>query len=252
MERFEIEQRDDIAVLWLDRPPVNALDLEFLNELVEVLRNIQQSAARAVVLSARGKVFSAGADLVRVLSEGEQYVRESVAALSRAFGALFTFPRPVVAAVNGHAIAGGAILACACDYKIMAERGTIGVSELRVGVPFPLYGLEIVRFAVAPQHIQDVILRAETYSSQDGLALGFVDEVVASDVLLDRALEIARQLAAVPAGTFRRMKEALRAPTVRTVSEQGAAHDRVSADLWVSEEVRTAIQRFLEHTFRRR
>ena len=82
----------------------------------------------------------------------------SVDALSLAFGSVFTFRRPVVAAINGHAIAGGCVFACACDHRVMARgSGVIGLTELRVGVPFPTYAFEIVRFATAPEYLQELI-----------------------------------------------------------------------------------------------
>ena len=251
MGSFKIEDRSGIAVIWLDRPPVNALDLDVLNELVDVLAEVEASQARAAVLTGRGAIFSAGADLMRVLASDDSYVKDAVAALSRAFGALFTFPLPIVAAINGHAIAGGAILVCACDHKVMGEDGTIGVSELRVGVPFPLYALEIVRFAVTPQRFQEIIFRARNYDPDAGRALGFVDELVPTAEVLDRALRRADELASIPRETFRVMKEAVRAPTVRRVRDHAAAHDERAAELWASGDVREAIRSFLDKTLGR-
>ena len=91
-------------------------------------------------------------------------------AMNQAFEALFAFPKPVVAAVNGHAIAGGCIMACCADYRIMArEPGRIGIPELLVGVPFPVVPLEIVRFATPPQHLQALIYRGLTLTADDAL-----------------------------------------------------------------------------------
>src|SRR5437879_5137950 len=130
----------------LNAPPVNALDREVLLEITATLRAIEATDARAVVLTGSGSAFSAGADLFRVLNEGDEYLRTSLAALTEAFGTLFQFPLPVVAAVNGHAIAGGAVLVCASDHRISAAGNhKIGFAELRVGVPFPAWALESAR-----------------------------------------------------------------------------------------------------------
>src|SRR4029077_2617237 len=121
----------------LNAPPVNALDREVLLAITATLHEIEASDARAVVLTGAGSAFSAGADLFRVLNEGDDYLRTSLAALTEAFGTLFQFPRPVIAAVNGHAIAGGAVLVCSSDHRIAASGDhKIGFAELRVGVPF--------------------------------------------------------------------------------------------------------------------
>src|SRR5439155_22027123 len=104
---IDLEKDGDITVMRLNAPPVNALDREVLLAITATLNEIEASDARAVVLTGTGSSFSAGADLFRVLNEGDEYLRTSLAALTEAFSTLFRFPRPVVAAVNGHAIAGG-------------------------------------------------------------------------------------------------------------------------------------------------
>src|SRR5262249_50428352 len=154
---------------------------------------------QAVVLTGTGSIFSAGVDLFRLTREGADYVRQLLPLLSRFLRALFGFPRPVVAAVNGHAIAGGCIIALACDARVMAAGGgRIGVPALLVGVPFPTAAVEIVRFAVPPDHLQSLIYTGRTLPVEDALDAGLVDEVVAPDALLTRAEEMAQQLALIP------------------------------------------------------
>src|SRR5687768_5599664 len=110
----------DTAVITLDRPPVNALDVETLNELAATFDSLAPDDPDGVILTGRGAVFSAGADLRRVLQGDAGYIAEVIEALTRTFETLFVFPRPVVAAVNGHALAGGAVLTCGCDFRVMA------------------------------------------------------------------------------------------------------------------------------------
>ena len=127
------------------------------------MRACEQSAAGALVITGQGKMFSAGVDLPRLVEGGAAYVREFLPAMNHAFETLFAFPKPLVVAVNGHAIAGGCVMACCADYRIMArEPGRIGIPELLVGVPFPVVPLEIVRFATPPQHLQALIYRGLT------------------------------------------------------------------------------------------
>lgn len=244
------ENRDGVEVVYLERPPVNALDREFLEAITEHFKRLAEEGLPAVVLTAEGSAFSAGADLFRVLEEGEKYVDASVGALSSAFGALFEFPRPLVVAANGHALAGGAVILCAGDYRIMADGdGRVGVTELKVGVPFPIYALEIIRYAVAPQHLQEAVYLARAYRPRDALAKGFLDEVVEPDTLMDRSIEIAKRLAAIPPRSFEIMKKLLRAPTMDRIARYGAEHDAQAREGWTSEEVQQAISKFLEATF---
>src|SRR5262249_16205419 len=140
------ETFNDLVVLRLEHGKVSALDLDLLVTFRECLIELRGSRCRGVVLTGTGSSFSAGVDWRRVLEGGGEYLKKFVAALDAALQELFEFPRPVIAAVNGHAIAGGCIVVCACDYRIMADgNGRIGVTELLVGVPFPATPLEILR-----------------------------------------------------------------------------------------------------------
>ena len=115
-----------------------------------------------------GRVFSAGVDLRRVLDGGRAYTDRLVPALSAAFTALFAFPGPTVAAINGAAVAGGCVLACACDRRLILSEAPIGASELRVGVPFPVVALEILRHACGDQ-AEEVILEGQLHQGREAL-----------------------------------------------------------------------------------
>jgi len=195
------EDRDGVAVLRMEHGKAQAMDLELLDALEEAVQELEgaRPSPDAVVLTGTGSIFSAGVDLFRVLDGRAAYLDAFLPALSRALKRLFVFSRPVVAAVNGHAIAGGCILACACDLKVMAEGdGRIGVPELRVGVPFPVAPLEILRFAVPPQHLQKLAYLGRTYGAAEALTWGLVDELAPAGELLDRAVAAARQLGIEP------------------------------------------------------
>lgn len=246
MSAFHSEVTGSVLVIRLDRPPVNALDADTLHELADRLDAARSEAAESIVLTGTGSVFSAGADLFRVLEGDAADVDAGIDALSRAFEALFVFPRPVVAAVNGHALAGGAILTCACDYRIMsATTGTIGAVELRAGVPFPAWALEILRHAVANHHFQEIVFTGRSYPPHDALAKGLVDEVVPDGELMARAVQMADELASVPAVTYSLMKEAVRKPAVDAAVRGTIATDEQIKAAWRSPEVHDAIRKLL-------
>src|SRR4029077_2587957 len=159
-QMFDVTHRGPVAVLQMIHGKANAMDIEFCRELTAQVHACAQSPAGALVITGQGKMFSAGVDLPRLIGGGAAYAREFVPAMNHAFETLFAFTKPLVVAVNGHAIAGGCVLACCADYRIMArESGRIGVPELLVGVPFPVVPIEIVRFATPPQHVQALIYR---------------------------------------------------------------------------------------------
>lgn len=192
---LELENRGDVTILRMARGKGNAINLEFLAALSEALEAIGSSPARAAVITGQGSAFGAGVDLPELVAGGESYVRQFIPRMTEAFRRLATFPKPLVAAVNGHAIAGGAIIMLACDQRILA-RGTarIGLTEVQVGVQFPAWALEIARYTTPREHFATLILTGRTWQPEDALSRGLVDELVEPDQLLDRAVAVAHEL----------------------------------------------------------
>jgi enoyl-CoA hydratase len=205
-----------------------------------------------VILTGTGKIFSAGVDLLQVNAGGTAYVQTFLPSLHRLFDTVFDFPKPVVAAVNGHAIAGGCVLACCADRRIAArDSGRIGVTEVLVGVPFPAMAFEVMRFATQPHYFPDVILSGATYPSEDALTRGLIDEVVESAALMDRAFAVAQALAALPPATFALTKEQIRQPvTDRMVRHGKRVDDRVD-EIWYDADTLKHIGAYVAGTFKK-
>jgi enoyl-CoA hydratase len=248
---FELTHRGRVAVLQMTHGKANAMDLEFCRALSKQVRACEQSDAGALVLTGQGKMFSAGVDLPRLVKGGSAYAREFLPAMNHAFEALFAFPKPLVAAVNGHAIAGGCVMAGCGDYRIMArEPGRIGIPELVVGVPFPVVPLEIVRFATPPQHLQALIYRGLALAADDALRWGLVDAVADPDRMLDEAVAIADAMAAMPFEAFHLTKRLLREPALRQM-RTGGAIEAVVQDAWAGEAVQNAVRDYVARTLKR-
>jgi enoyl-CoA hydratase len=244
---IEREDLDSIAILRLAHGKVSAMDTELL-EAIEAAFDGAAGAA-AIVLTGTGSTFCAGVDLFRILDGKTAYVERFLPVLSRALLRVFGHPRPVVAAVNGHAIAGGCVLACACDWRLMAAgSGRIGIPELRVGVPFPLAPLEIVRFTTGGAPLQQLVYAGVTLDPEAGRQHGLVDEVVPAARLLDRAIAVARQLSAIPAAAFAHTKQTLRAPTLDRIQRRGPHADVAVRAAWRSDECHAAIRAYLDRT----
>lgn len=241
------EDRDGIAVLRIEHGKANTLDMESCNAVVEAFEHAGD--ARAVVLTGAGRIFSAGVDLFRVLEEGKPYIEAFVPAMCRAFERVFVHPAPVVAAANGHAIAGGCLLVAAADQRLMAQGAArIGIPELQVGVPFPPIALEIMRFATPPQHFRTIVYRAETYEPAAALALGLIDEVVEPEALLDRALATAERLASVPADTFAITKREIRRPAMDRIRSLAQTTAQEVQAQWLEPRTLDRIRAYLDRT----
>ena len=244
-------QRDGILTLRLTHGKAHALDVELLDALQRELDGPALDA-RAVILTGTDSIFSAGVDLVRLTREGPDYIRCFLPLMARFFRTLFAFPRPVVAACNGHAIAGGCIMLLAADLRVMADGpGLVGVPELLVGVPFPAAALEIVRFAVPRDHVQTLIYTGRTMSPAEALTAGLVDQVVAPGELESRAHAVAEHLARIPAASFRLTKAALRAEALQRIDRAESPPDAAVLEAWTAAKTLEHMRDYVRRTLRK-
>jgi enoyl-CoA hydratase/carnithine racemase len=238
---LDVEQRSGVTVVSLRHGKVNALDLELLRALTAAMRDLDGN--EAVVITGAGPAFSAGVDLNRIVAGGRPYVQEFMPALTEAFLAVFDHPGPVVAAVNGHAIAGGCVIAAACDLRLMSL-GKIGLAELSVGVPFPVSAMEILRHAIGPA-VGQLVLTAALLDASQARSVGLVHEVTGPDVLLDAAADRAAQMARVPAEVFAFSKLQLQQPARDRIAAR-SGDDEVVLEAWSSDRTRDGIARYLD------
>jgi len=236
MSLVRTELRDEIAILTLDRPKANAFSPELVAELSAALA--AQSKARAVVLaSALPGMFSAGWDLPLLVDRDRAGMEEFVGAYSDLVRQIFVFGPPVVAALSGHAIAGGLIAVMGADERLGAEgRGKLGLSEVILGVSVPACLMEPFRHVVGARHMERLAATGENVTMEQALAIGLVDAVVPAGELLDRALERARFLAGLSGAAYAAIKLRSRAAAIARF-DQARDHDPF-LDFWFSEDAR--------------
>jgi enoyl-CoA hydratase/carnithine racemase len=238
---IHIEEAGDVAVVRIDRPPANAMDLDLLAEGHEVRERLAADDPAAVVLVGRDRFFSAGMDLKAAPQLSTAQQRDTVAGINRLFVGWYAFPRPVVAAVNGHAVAGGLILALCADYRVCSTEGQLGLTELRAGLPYPLAAISVVRSELPPNAARRLVLGASLVEPPEALALGVVDELRPPDEVLPRAVEVATDLAALPRASYGTVKRQLRGPPIEALERAlgGGAGDP-ALDAWVGAETAEA------------
>jgi enoyl-CoA hydratase len=246
---IELTEREGVVLIRLADGKANAMSLEFCEALTA--RFAALSSARAVVLTGSGHMFSAGVDLKRLVEGGAAYVRKFLPALSTMLATVFSHPAPVVAAINGHAIAGGCVLACAADRRLMTrDGGRIGVTELLVGVPFPPVAMEIMRCATAPQFLADAIFSGATYMPLEAAERGWVHDVIEEEhALLDRAVEAANALASLPPRVFALSKRQTREPALERMKNPEL--DAAIEQIWNAPETLARIRDFVARTLRK-
>jgi enoyl-CoA hydratase len=247
-EMIEVEIQDRIALVRMAKPPVNAIDLEFGEALHDALKAVSETSdVRALVLTGQASVFCAGLDLKQIPGFDRGQQRAMVTLLNRLFGGLYGCPVPTVAAVNGHAIAGGMVLALACDYRICAEGDVaLGLTEVRVGVPFPVAAIEVARGALSPAAARTLVQFGETVGPARALELAAVDEVAPAGELTERSMEVASNLAQIPAATYQAVKHQLRRPGLAAISDAIDHGADPTLNAWLTEETAAAAQAILE------
>lgn len=239
------EDRGIVSILQMDHGKANALDIELLQTLANEISGLP-AGVRALVLTGREQIFSAGLDLPALIEADSGYTFELIDALNDLLEIFVELSMPTVAAINGHAIAGGFVLAAACDVRVMANgRGKVGLTEHLVGVPFPPLALEVVRTAVGDRQTRRMVMGAELFSDSAAAEQGLVDELSAPEDLLERAVEIAERLGAVPRSAFELSKRQLMAPLRMRLAHLGAHHEQLARQVWVDPATVDVMRRFV-------
>lgn len=242
-----LEQHGAVTVVRLNRPPANAFCLEFAREMEAALDCEAVREAEALVFTGTERFFSGGLDLKIVPTYTKEEQRDFLAVLNRAIGKLYASPVPVVAAVNGHAVAGGFILALAGDYRI-GPTGTarFGLTEAQVGIPFPAVPMIILQAECRPQDARYITLFARTFGSDEAHRRGIFDELAPPQAVLERAVEIARDMARMPADGYRRIKHQLRRAAIEKIQAVVATGDDPMLEGWLSPEAHAASMALLK------
>jgi len=203
-----------VAVLAIDRPPANAIDIDLLDSIVGAVNRLAADSPRALVVTGRQGFFSAGVDLKTVPSYGPAEHRRMVEGINAMALGVYGLMCPVIGAITGHAIAGGLVLALCTDLRVASANGRYGLTEIKVGVAYPQAAIGVVRAELSPHAARLLALGSQLVDAAECLRLGVFDEVVEPDATLPRALELARELASYPSDTYARTKRDLRGETL--------------------------------------
>jgi enoyl-CoA hydratase len=239
------EDRDGgVRVLTLDRPPANAIDETLLADLDAALASAERDeAVRAVVLTGAGAFFGAGFDL-RAPRRDAAAERELGALYRNAHLRLLTLPKPTVAMVAGHAIAGGLVMALACDYRLGVDGDyRVGLNEVAIGASYPRVAMEIVRLRLPHARACELALGAALYPASQALRLGIVEELLPAETFAETVLRRAARLGTFPREAYAHTKATLVADAVARVHAETDDEARATAAVWHAPESRAARER---------
>lgn len=247
MSCVEILHHGDIVEVKLARAPVNALDPALCKDLRNAIDSAIDAGAQGLVLSGGPKVFSAGLDVPYLLSLGEDRhaLRTAWEIFFDSAMALAACPVPVVAALAGHAPAGGCVLALCCDYRVMASGPfRIGLNETQVGLVAPEGIQRLLRRVVGPNRAERLLVAGEMLDAEQALQAGLVDELVEIDNVAHRARVWLEQLLTLPRQAMLQTRAIARADLVEALQPQHIQLDRF-IDAWYSADTQGALRALL-------
>jgi len=248
-ETLQLAQDAGIAILTLNRPDKrNAISYQLIEDLLAALGEVAQSPAFVLILTGAGQAFSSGMDLdnLRTLigRTPEQNLEDSRTMVGL-FRALYEFPKPTIAAVNGAAIAGGAGLALLCDFTLAVPEAKFGYTEVRIGFVPAIVSMFLIR-QVGEKIARDLLLSGRLFDAEEARRLGLVKEIVPSGKLLDRARELASQLLENSPTSLCATKRLLTEAARAELDSQIEAAIRHNAAIRATADFREGITSFLE------
>lgn len=230
---------DEVAVLRITGGKANAMSAELLDAIERLIDDFEAGPARAAVLIGYERFFSAGLALPTLIDLDRPAMKRFIERFGVVMMRVFQCPRPIVAAINGHAIAGGCVLALQCDWRLMVDADArIGLNETQLGIGLPSSVLEPLRLAVPPASIVPIAYEGRLFSPPEALALGLVHELTTLAELETRAVTRARELASVPSTAVAQVKLGVRRPAIDWIARHSAEETERWLDTWFSSDAR--------------
>ncbi len=248
MTEFVTAERraDGVALVRIDRPPMNALSLALLAELAEVARELAIDASvKAVVVVGGERTFAAGAEISEF--GGPEEAELFSEAFRSALDALAAIPRPVIAAIGGFALGGGLEVAMACDLRVASDRAKVGQPEILLGIIPGAGGTQRLARLVGPARAKELVWSGRQVRADEALAIGLVDRVVPAEETLDAALAWAAALAGGAVAAMGYAKRAIDGGLDGSLADGLDLEAELFVDVFTTEDATTGVQSFLEH-----
>ncbi|MDP9239959.1 MAG: enoyl-CoA hydratase-related protein [Actinomycetota bacterium] len=247
-ELVALEVDGGIGTIRLDRPPMNALNIEVQEQLRAAAHEAtQRKEVRAVVIYGGPKIFAAGADVKEMAGMGYAEMADRAEALSSAFSAVARIPKPVVAAVTGYALGGGCELALTADFRVCGDNARFGQPEILLGVIPGAGGTQRLTRLVGPSRAKDLVFSGRFVDADEALHIGLVDRVVAPDDVYTAAVEMVSRYAQGPAHALRAAKAAIDGGLDTDLDSGLRLESHLFAALFATEDKAIGMQSFVEN-----
>ena len=244
---IDVQRRGNVALLAMRAGKANAMNVRLLEALDAALEDVDD--ADAIVITGEGSSFSAGLALPELIVLDREHILEMIAIFEKVMRRVLAFPRATVAAINGHAYAGGCVLALMCDVRVMSA-GKIGLNEIQLGIGLPSIVVEPLRAKLGPHAWGPIALEGRVMEPAEALRLGLVDEVVDPERLAARTHEIATVRATAPI-PYAQIKRELLAPVLREWDRRHEQSREAWLDTWFCDHAQRTLKATVERIQKR-
>ncbi len=234
----------DVSVIRLEGGKANAMTSELLDTIERSIDELERSPARAAVITGYDRFFSAGLALPKLIDLDRSGMQAFIDKFGRVMMRVFACEKPIVAAINGHALAGGCVLALMCDRRIIVDDPAvqIGLIEVQIGIGLPAIVVEPLRAQVPPQALVPIALEGRRFPPAEAVAVGLVNAAVPPADLMTLATSQAAVLAANPSEAVGQVKRALRAPVIEAITRTQGRETAAWLDSWFAPEARARLR----------
>ncbi len=238
MSFVSISKDDSFAIVTLNRGKVNALNEPLIEEINRYFVDLENDrTVKAVIFTGQRKFFSFGFDIPEFLSYSKDAFIRYLTKFTNLYTFMFLYAKPIIAALNGHTIAGGCMLALACDYRIMvSEKAKISLNEISFGSSVFAGVVEMLKFWVGQKNAESILYSGAMYSAEEAIQLGLVDQISSSENLMNDARKVAQDFANKDMAAFRSIKGLLRKPVAEEMARREEDSIREFVDIWYSKE----------------
>lgn len=246
-----IKSKDEkgIAIIELDCNTINAINPEMINALTQELSIIKnKDEFKGLILtSTNEKFFSIGFDIPKLFQFTKEEFSNFYSNFNRLCLQLYTFSKPTVALVTGHATAGGCILALCCDYRFISKgRKFMGLNEIHLGVPIPYPALYVLAEIIGPKKTREIVYQGKFYTPEELHGIGIVDEVIDSNKLLEHGIHTLKKIEASSSDAFSLIKGDLQMDTIEKIEKNLKKHESAFVEAWHGESTRLKLRKAIE------
>jgi len=235
---LHVSRDGEIATAILSRGKVNALNEPMVEEITRSFEDLAtDNEVKSIIFTGSGKFFSFGFDVPEFLNYSKSDFIRYLEKFTNFYTYLFLFPKPIVAALNGHTIAGGCMLATACDFRLMVTgKAKISLNEITFGSPVLAGSVEMLRYCVGSRNAQSILYSGAMYSAEEACQLGLVEQVSSEDALAEDARKVAQEFAQKDSSVFKSIKHLLRKPASEEMIKREKDAILEFVDIWYSEQ----------------